>query len=69
MQSIKPIMVPVFDVLDNMQERSTERLPPPLNMMPLPPMMITEKGEPLKDFLNRGRPDFFTSLQACLPPF
>lgn len=67
-QAIKPVMVPVFCVLNSPDVRSTAHFPPPLNMAPLPPMIVTEQGEPLDDFLARAESDFYTSIQVRLPP-
>jgi hypothetical protein len=75
LQSIKGIMVPIFHIEDSMQFRSTETFPAPLNVQPLPAMVITEKGEPLDEFIVRAEPDFVTSMQVltaglfidCLP--
>jgi hypothetical protein len=64
LQSIKGIMVPVFQVDDSMLFRSTAAFPAPFNIRPLPAMMITEKGEPLDEFIVRAEPDFFTSMQV-----
>ena len=69
MQVIKPIMVPVYEILSTQQVRATNTFPPPLNMAPLPPMIVTEKGEALDDFMGRAEPDFFTSIQACSPRY
>jgi hypothetical protein len=57
-------MVPVFQIEDSMLFRSTAAFPAPLNVLPLPAMIITEKGEPLDEFIVRAEPDFFTSLQV-----
>jgi hypothetical protein len=64
LQGIKGVMVPIFQIEDSMQARSTENFPAPLNMRPLPAMIITEKGEALDEFIVRAEPDFFTSMQV-----
>jgi hypothetical protein len=66
LQEIKDVMPPVFKIEELLAERSTDSFPPPLNMAPLPPMIITEKGESLDEFCARRYPDFFTSVQARL---
>jgi hypothetical protein len=33
----------------------------------LPPMIITERGESLSDYVRRSHPDFITSMQARSP--
>lgn len=45
-------------------EAATAAMPWPLCARPLPPMIVTEKGESLADFVRRSAPDFFTSLQV-----
>lgn len=45
---------------------ATEDLPEPLCRWPLPPFIVTEKGESLEEFAARSAPDFFTSLQVCV---
>jgi hypothetical protein len=64
LQGIKGIMVPIFQIEDSMQFRATETFPAPLNVQPLPAMVITEKGEPLDEFIVRAEPDFVTSMQV-----
>jgi len=61
-------MPPVEMIVGNKMQRAavTACMPPPLNRMPLPPVIATEKGESLDDFVARAAPDFFTSLQV--PP-
>jgi hypothetical protein len=66
LQEIKDVMPPVFKIEDSIVEHSTDSFPPPLNMAPLPPMIVTEKGESLEEFCGRRYPDFFTSVQARL---
>ena len=57
-------MPPVFKIEDSLEERSTAAFPPPLNIAPLPPMIVTEKGESLDEFCARRYPDPFTVVQA-----
>jgi hypothetical protein len=64
LQEIKDVMPPVFKIEESLEERSTESFAPPLNMVPLPPMIVTEKGESLDEFCVRRYADFFTSVQA-----
>jgi hypothetical protein len=45
LQEIKSLMPPVHKIEESLAERSTDSFPPPLNMAPLPPMIVTEKGE------------------------
>ena len=59
-------MPPVFKIEDSLLERSTEGFPPPLNVVPLPPMIVTEKGESLDEFCNRQYPDPITVVQVSL---
>ena len=59
-------MPPVFKIEDSLEERSTAAFPPPLNIAPLPPMIVTEKGESLDEFCARRYPDPFTVVQARL---
>ena len=59
-------MPPVSKIEDSLLERSTQSFPPPLNMAPLPPMIVTEKGESLDEFCTRQYPDPFTVVQVCL---
>ena len=44
---------------------ATATMPSPLCDWPLPPVIITEKGESLDEFVARSTPDFFTALQVC----
>jgi hypothetical protein len=44
-QGIKEVMPPVFAIENSNEARSTMQYPPPLNLRPLPPMIIVEKGE------------------------
>ena len=65
------MMPPVFKIEESLTERSTDAFPPPLNGTPLPPMIVTERGESLDEFCARSEPDFFTVIQvrtllACL---
>ena len=62
-------MPPVSKIEDSITERSTEGFPPPLNIAPLPPMIVTEKGESLDEFCNRQYPDPFTVVQVRLFSF
>ena len=57
-------MPPVFSVVESAQALSTAQFPHPLNVVPLPPMIIVEKGESLDEFILRRHPDFFTAIQA-----
>lgn len=57
-------MPPVFSIIEEPNALSTAHFPPPLNMAPLPPMIITEKGESLHEFIQRRHPDFFTAIQV-----
>lgn len=71
MQELRALMPPV-DVIEERPEAlaaATAGMPWPLSTRPLPPVIVTEKGESLADFVHRSAPDFFTSLQArpCLP--
>jgi hypothetical protein len=58
-------MPPLASIVDMPAMRSMAHLPPPLNAQPLPPAIITEKGESLDEFAERSSPDFITSLQVC----
>ena len=44
---------------------TTSEMPAPLCEWPLPPVIVTEKGESLDEFVARSAPDFFTALQVC----
>jgi hypothetical protein len=66
LQVIRDVMPPVFMIDDSMEGCSTQTFPPPLNVRPLPPFMITEKGESLDEFILRKHPDFFTAIQVCV---
>ena len=68
MQAIQEVMPPVFSVVESAQALSTAQFPPPLNVAPLPPMIIVEKGESLDEFILRRHPDFFTAIQARAYP-
>ena len=63
-QEIKDAMPPVSEIEDSITERSTEGFPPPLNIAPPPPMIVTEKGESLNEFCNRQYPEPFTVVQV-----
>jgi hypothetical protein len=45
LQEIKSVMPPLLKIEESLAERSTDSFPPPLNMAPLPPMIVTEKVE------------------------
>ena len=64
MQAIQEVMPPVFSVEETLQALSTAHFPPPLDVAPLPPMIVTEKGESLDKFILRRHPDFFTAIQV-----
>ena len=64
-QEIRDAMPLVSKIEDSFAERSTEGFPPPLNIAPRPPMIVTEKGESLDEFCSRQYPDPFTVVQAC----
>ena len=64
MQAIQEVMPPVFSVEESPQALSTAHFPHPLNVAPLPPMIIVEKGESLDEFILRRHPDFFTTIQV-----
>lgn len=59
-------MPPVAMIQDDpdMLAGVTVGMPPPLNEWPLPPVIVTEKGESLDEFVARSAPDFFTALQV-----
>ena len=63
-QVIREIMPPVFAIESSMQTRNTANFPAPLNLRPLPPLIIVEKGESLDEFAARKDPDFFTAIQV-----
>lgn len=67
MQALRVAMPPVSKIESDPDAllRPVEGLPEPLNQWPLPPMIVTEKGESLDSFAARSAPDFFTSLQVC----
>ena len=60
-------MPPVCKIVDSLVERSTKGFPSPLNVAPLPPMIVTEKGESLDEFCARQYPDPFTVIQVRTP--
>ena len=60
------MMPPVFKIEESLTERSTAAFPPPLNCAPLPPMIVTERGESLDEFCARSEPDFVTVVQVCI---
>ena len=66
MQALRAAMPPVMRIESDPHTLScaTRGLPEPLNMWPLPPLIVTEKGESLDEFAARSAPDFFTSLQV-----
>lgn len=63
--SLKPAMPAVFDVLEGDNRDALERHLPEDLRAPLPPMIVTERGECLDDFVYRQAPDFVTVLQVC----
>ena len=66
MQGIKDAMPPVHLIGDSQAAWSTQDFPPPLNMAPLPPLIVTEKGESLDEFCARRYPDSITVVQVRL---
>lgn len=66
MQALRTAMPPVARVEGDpaVLLRPVEGLPAPLCDSPLPPFIVTEKGESLDLFAARSAPDFFTSLQV-----
>jgi hypothetical protein len=64
LQAIQEVMPPVFCVEESPQTLSTAAFPFPLNVAPMPPMIVTEKGESLDEFILRRHPDFMTSMQV-----
>jgi hypothetical protein len=67
LQAIRNVMPPVFRIDDSKEGCSTQTFPSPLNARPLPPFIITEKGESLDEFMLRQYPDFFTAIQVSMP--
>eukprot|EP00892_Ulva_mutabilis_P002522 jgi/Ulvmu1/12270/UM087_0004.1 len=67
-KELRDLMPPVEMIVGNTMQRAavTACMPPPLNRVPLPPVIATEKGESLDDFVGRAAPDFFTSLQVII---
>ena len=65
-QALRAAMPPVMRIESDPHTLScaTRGLPEPLNTWPLPPLIVTEKGESLDEFAARSAPDFFTSLQV-----
>ena len=65
-QELRALMPPVEVIEQRPEELAavTARMPWPLCKRPLPPIIVTEKGESLADFVRRSAPDFFTSLQV-----
>eukprot|EP00892_Ulva_mutabilis_P010845 jgi/Ulvmu1/8132/UM040_0028.1 len=65
---LRALMPPVELVEQRPEElaAATARMPWPLSARPLPPVIVTEKGESLDDFVRRSAPDFFTSLQVMV---
>eukprot|EP00892_Ulva_mutabilis_P001194 jgi/Ulvmu1/11075/UM007_0257.1 len=59
-------MPPVKAAHGNPQVRSTAHLPPPLSSYPLPPALVTAKGESLDEHTARTAPDFVTSLSIMI---
>ena len=64
MQAIQGIMPPVVKIQQSGPELATSDFVPPLNMKPLPPVIVTEKGESLDEFCARKQPDIFTVIQV-----
>ena len=65
-QDLAAAMPPVKAAHGNPQVRSTAHLPPPLSAYPLPPSLVTVKGESLDEHTARTAPDFVTSLSIML---
>eukprot|EP00892_Ulva_mutabilis_P010844 jgi/Ulvmu1/8131/UM040_0027.1 len=65
---LRALMPPVEVVEQRPEELAavTARMPWPLCARPLPPVIATEKGESLDDFVRRSAPDYFTSLQVMV---
>jgi hypothetical protein len=64
LQAISSVTPPLFKIEDSPEALSTDTFPAPLNMAPLPPLIVTEKGESLDEFCVRHHPDFITAVQA-----
>ena len=66
LQALREAMPPVARIESDADVllRAVENLPQPLCKWPLPPLIVTEKGESLDLFAARSAPDFFTSLQV-----
>jgi hypothetical protein len=66
--SLQPLMHPVILIEDtsSVLASATANLPAPLCNFALPPVIITEKGESLDEFIARSAPDFFTALQVMV---
>ena len=67
MQDLRAAMPPVCMIQDDpaVLAATTSEMPAPLCEWPLPPVIVTEKGESLDEFVARSAPDFFTALQVC----
>ena len=65
-QALRAAMPPVMRIESDPHTLygATRGLPEPLCQWPLPPLIVTEKGESLDEFAARSAPDFFTSLQV-----
>ena len=63
---LRALMPPVATIEDDSAElaAATAHMPTPLCDHPLPPAIVTEKGESLDEFVARSAPDRFTALQA-----
>lgn len=59
-------MPPVKAVHGHPAVRSTVDLPPPLSSYPLPPALVTLKGESLDEHTARTSPDFVSSLSIMI---
>lgn len=59
-------MPPVKAVHGNPAARCTAHLPPPLSAYPLPPALVTSKGESLDEHTARTSPDFVSSLSIMI---
>jgi hypothetical protein len=65
-QMLRACMPPVVLIEDDpaVLAQAVANAPASLCSTPLPPAIVTEKGESLADFMHRAAPDFFTSLQV-----
>jgi hypothetical protein len=58
--------VELIEHSDAVLRRETSCMPPALSRRPLPPVIVTEKGESLAEFIARKAPDNVTCLQVRL---